>query len=180
MESVEKHTQKTYKGVYLCPFRCKNLTDSDCQCEAENRSDAEFDLIFEYLKSHLEKWGKKNNFLIDFTKPDHNMFIGLVDENVKKHIEINDFIIADISGDNKNIFLELGYVDGKGKPYIIISQGDINLELPIDKQSRLISGYNPQKLMALYSNLVPKLKVLIREINERQNAADFTLKYLYC
>ncbi len=31
MESEEKQTQKTYKGVYLCPFRCKNLTDSDCQ-----------------------------------------------------------------------------------------------------------------------------------------------------
>jgi hypothetical protein len=66
---------------------------------------------------------------------DKELFAGEILEQVKKSIESADLIVADITGNNPNVFLEVGYAWGRARPTLILCQKDSdgsNPTLPFD------------------------------------------------
>lgn len=178
MENDRNKVRSHYKGLYIGPFRRKIITrqsNIDEVIKKETR-EVDFDIIFSEVKSYIEAWGRKHECDIVFSKAEYKMYSGLIDDNVKRHIEMTDFVIADISGDNRNALLELGYADGKLKPYVIMSQGAIDIQLPTDKQGRIIAHYDPTHLERLKDSLRVNLEYLINDVDERRDADNYTIQ----
>jgi nucleoside 2-deoxyribosyltransferase len=51
---------------------------------------------------------------------DNEAFIGDILDRVKKKIETAAVVIADLTGSNPNVYLEVGYAWGKGRPTILL------------------------------------------------------------
>lgn len=62
-----------------------------------------------------------------------------------------DFVIADISGQNPNVYYELGMAHTLAKPVILLSQSTD--DVPFDVQTRRVVEYDPQDLEALAERL---------------------------
>ncbi|MEP1472304.1 MAG: nucleoside 2-deoxyribosyltransferase [Halieaceae bacterium] len=70
-----------------------------------------------------------------------------------------DFVIADITGNNANVFYELGMAHALGKPVLVLTQ---NMEeVPFDLQSRRILLYDIAKPEDLQSDLEGCLRELL-------------------
>jgi hypothetical protein len=52
---------------------------------------------------------------------DHVAFAGEIISWLKQRIETADIVIAELSGSNPNVYLEVGYAWGKGRPTILLS-----------------------------------------------------------
>ena len=51
---------------------------------------------------------------------DNEAFMGEIMNQVKQKIESAAVVIADLSGSNPNVYLEVGYAWGKGRPTILV------------------------------------------------------------
>lgn len=60
-----------------------------------------------------------------------------------KKIESAVVVIADLTGTNENVFLEVGYAWGKGKPTILLARQDV--DLPFDVQGHKCLKYESIK-----------------------------------
>ncbi len=166
---------KTYTGCYVGPYRKKNVPTHSAEADVVTKStnEIDFDQIFSKLQAYIINWGKEKDIEINFEKVEHKLYSAWIDENVKAHIKNSDFIIADISGDNKNALLELGYAEGTGKSYVIISQGGINIHLPSDKSGRLIAPYDPHDLNSLFKNIGIQMDYIVDEVNKKRNMSPY-------
>ena len=70
-----------------------------------------------------------------------------------------DFVIADITGNNANVFYELGMAHALGKPVLVLTQ---NMdEVPFDLQSRRILLYDTDKPEELQTKMEDCLQELL-------------------
>lgn len=74
---------------------------------------------------------------------DHSAFTGSIMEAMLHKIESAAVVIADLTGLNENVFLEVGYAWGKGKPTILLARQD--LDLPFDVQGHKCLKYETIK-----------------------------------
>ena len=58
---------------------------------------------------------------------------------MKTKIERSSLVIADLTGDNPNVFLEVGYAWGKSLPTVLLAQE--RAPLPFDVQSQRCIRY---------------------------------------
>lgn len=66
---------------------------------------------------------------------DEEAFTGDILERLKARIETSSLVIADLTGDNPNVFLEVGYAWGKGRPTVLVArQGDRPLRFDVQGQ----------------------------------------------
>ena len=72
----------------------------------------------------------------------------------------SDFVIADITGNNANVFYELGMAHALGKPVLILTQ-DID-EVPFDLKSRRILHYDVNDQESLQADLSGTLEELVQ------------------
>lgn len=67
---------------------------------------------------------------------DEEVFTGDIIERMKKRIETADLVIADLTGGNPNVFLEVGYAWGKKRPTVLLCKQTNNKKkdkpLPFD------------------------------------------------
>lgn len=90
-------------------------------------------------------------------RTDHDAFIGDIMERVKHMIENAAFVIADLTGANPNVFLEVGYAWGKGCPTILIAHQA--QELPFDIRNHKCLKYSSiKKLEESLSKEISELK----------------------
>ncbi|OQX21218.1 MAG: hypothetical protein BWK80_34080 [Desulfobacteraceae bacterium IS3] len=66
-----------------------------------------------------------------------------IPENVKKLIKNSLFGVADITGNNPNVMIEVGMMEILGKPVVKIRSFHDNTEMPIDIGADLYCGYLP-------------------------------------
>ncbi len=92
---------------------------------------------------------------------DQDAFTGDVIERVKLRISSCELVIADITGNNPNVFYELGYADGAKKPVIVISQEQ---ETPFDLKSRRQIRYSPHDILSLAKAIDKHLDELLEPI----------------
>ena len=80
-------------------------------------------------------------------------------DDIWNGITQSDFVIADITGNNANVFYELGMAHALGKPVLVLTQ-NID-EVPFDLQSRRILLYDIENTEELRTNLESCLKELL-------------------
>lgn len=83
-----------------------------------------------FLDPICEKYGFK------VTRIDQELLIGTILDKITDHLDRDELVIADITGNNANVFLEIGYRMAVKKPIILIAH---NREHPYPFD---ISGYN--------------------------------------
>lgn len=71
---------------------------------------------------------------VSVERADDNLESNEIVEYIKARIASSDFVIADTSEPNPNVFYELGFSDGLGKPALLIAAS--STELPFDLRGR--------------------------------------------
>lgn len=84
---------------------------------------------------------------------------GDINERIHQSIRRCDFIIADLTGGNVNVYFELGYAMALKKPAILISQDDFS-HLPFDVKTLKVIRYNESRL----SDLAHEIKAHLLEL----------------
>jgi hypothetical protein len=82
---------------------------------------------------------------------DQEVFIGDILEKIKEKIETSKVVIAELSGSNPNVYLELGYAWGKGRPTILLAK----------KEEKLLFDVRGQR--CLKYELIGELKDLLQK-----------------
>lgn len=74
------------------------------------------------------------------TRADRGQFAGGIRGRIDKLIHAAGMVVADITGGNQNVFLEIGLAQGTGKPVIYLDQGDF-ADAPFDVRGERIIRY---------------------------------------
>ena len=89
---------------------------------------------------------------------DQESFTGDILERLKKRIETSSLIIADLTGDNPNVFLEVGYAWGKGRPTVlVVKHGEQQLRFDVQGQ-RCIKYKSIRNLEELLTKMLGDLR----------------------
>jgi hypothetical protein len=106
----------------------------------------EFNNIYYFgIKQVVEKRGRKCE------RVDQDKFTGDIVQRIKERIKSSQLVIADITGNNPNVFYEVGFADGSEKTIILISQEQKNIPFDFKTQRQII--YDPQDILGLANNL---------------------------
>ena len=99
---------------------------------------------------------------------DFEHFTGSVVEQIKDRIQRAHLVIADMSGANPNVFLEIGYAWGKGRPTVLLWRKPTSAAPPrppfdVDSASRI----EYTSIVELDKALTEKLQALYPELRKR-------------
>lgn len=83
----------------------------------------------------------KHGFICE--RIDHSTFVGDIVEQIRAKIDSAAVVVADLTGSNPNVYLEVGYAWGRGKPVILIARRLAELEFDVRGQKCL--GYSSFK-----------------------------------
>jgi hypothetical protein len=90
---------------------------------------------------------------------DQDAFTGDILARIKKRIETAEVVIAELSGANPNVYLEIGYAWGRNRPTILLANDPAHLRFDIQGQRCLVydgiknlEGLLTKELLALKSN----------------------------
>jgi len=87
---------------------------------------------------------------------DRSVFTGDVLDRIKKRIASAAVLVADMTGANPNVYLEVGYAWGKGVPTLLIAREGQELKFDV-RSHRCIYYKNISHLRRQLSDLMPKL-----------------------
>jgi hypothetical protein len=82
--------------------------------------------------------------------------------NIQDLIRKATFVVADVSGGNPNVMLEVGMAMGMGQPILLLSR-DRAPELPVDLAAQQVAVYNPDDLSSVRRYLELWLRDAIAE-----------------
>jgi hypothetical protein len=107
---------------------------------------------------------------VDFTT-----FTGDVLARIKSRIETASLVIADLTGANPNVYLEVGYAWGKGRPTLLIAKTGDELKFDVQGQRCLIY----KNIRDLAMKLETDLAALSRQAqeSEQEEPLDFQTTY---
>jgi hypothetical protein len=133
--------------------------------------------FFLFLKEYLEK-----KYPIRVERGDSKVLTIELLKKISDQISEASFIIADITGENANVFFELGIAHERNKPVILISQGnpkdapvDIrpfeSIQYDLGKHDDFLAKLSNAALNVLGASLnIPQLYDLARDLLRRFNA----------
>jgi hypothetical protein len=107
----------------------------------------ELNFVYLYLRAHLEK-----RHSLTVLRGDNNVLTIALLEKIRSQILAADVIVADITGQNPNVFYELGYAHAFKKPVILLTQ-DPPEKVPVDVRQFEVISYD----LADERNLIAKL-----------------------
>ena len=82
--------------------------------------------------------------------------------NIQDLIRKTTFVVADVSGANPNVMLEVGMAMGMGKPILLLSRSRAP-ELPVDLAAQQVAVYKPDDLSSVRKYLELWLRDAIAE-----------------
>jgi hypothetical protein len=88
---------------------------------------------------------------------DQDIFSGGIMEYVKSRIETAAVVVAELTGGNPNVYLEVGYAWGKGRPIILIARDEKELHFDVRGQRCLVY----ERIKDLEEILAKELKGMI-------------------
>lgn len=115
---------------------------------------------------------------VDAKRLDDDFFVTNMVEEIYRKINDADFVIADMTGRNPNVFYEVGYADAKNKLTLLLTK-DIS-DIPFDFKQKLHIEYND--VTSLKENLIDKIEWAKHEIDKtRQKSVEsnFYIKYAW-
>ena len=89
---------------------------------------------------------------------DEQAFSETMLDRIYRQIDAADFIIADMTGRNPNVFYEVGYAHAKGKLCTLLTQSSDDIPFDLKHHRHLVYGGSIQTLRALLSNEIAWLK----------------------
>lgn len=98
-----------------------------------------------------------NNFLCE--RIDQDIFTGDILNKIKNKIETASAIVADLTTQNPNVYLEVGYAWGIGKPTIFIIEETDSPRFDLQGQRHI--KYKKDNLKDLQDKLTKEIKVLV-------------------
>lgn len=101
--------------------------------ETDNRSKT--------LIKHFNELFIENDLPIKVKRTNQYAAIGIMTNNIQQQIIAADFVIADLTGQNPNVYYELGYAQACSKPIIQICSSD-NFQLASDIGHIYTEDYN--------------------------------------
>ena len=101
---------------------------------------------------------------------------------IEKHISVADVVIFDLTGQNANVHLELGYALALGKPVLLIAQDPASVTSVL--RGRVVESYNPndaESLSGLSTRMLWRLKEKLTQIKawKAQEEAQITTRLEY-
>jgi len=116
--------------------------------------DQEFDDRFHYgIQGAVNDAG----FLCE--RADMSSFTGDVMARVKAKIDAASLVIAELSSANPNVYLEVGYAWGCGKPTVLVVCDESDLQFNVRGQRCLVYGKSIKRLEGLLRNELQNLRV---------------------
>ncbi|WP_005612450.1 hypothetical protein [Tritonibacter mobilis] len=92
---------------------------------------------------------------------------------IYRQIENADFIIADMTGKNPNVFYEVGYAHAKGKPCALLTQNSEDIPFDLQHHFHIVYG---GKIGGLKEQLLPRLQWMKGELEkERRETITATI-----
>jgi nucleoside 2-deoxyribosyltransferase len=95
---------------------------------------------------------------------DEQIFAEGILQRIFNQINKADVIVADMTGQNPNVFYEVGYTHALNKIVLLLAQNATNTPFDLKQQSHLIYGNSIDKLR---TDLVPRLRWAIEEGRRR-------------
>jgi hypothetical protein len=145
-----------------------NLSQSDAVvAEDENRFESlarrpifvampfakEFDNIYFFgIKGPVEAHGRKCE------RVDQEHFTGDIITQIKKRIDACEMVIGDLTGQNANVFYEVGYAEGQEKRVLLLTQDD---NTPFDLKTQRQIRYQPIDIRGLADIIAAELDHLL-------------------
>ena len=68
---------------------------------------------------------------------DHDIFTGDILDRIKERITTANVVVADMTGSNPNVYLEVGYAWGKGIPTLLVARDGEELKFDVKTQKCL-------------------------------------------
>lgn len=115
----------------------------------------EFDQIYQLgIKEPL------NNKGFNCERADEVQFVGGIIEQIIRRIKKAQFIVADMTGKNPNVFYEVGYAHAIGKKVILLTQREEDIPFDFIGYSHIVYGGN---IIDLRKKLLIKVDALLLE-----------------
>lgn len=86
---------------------------------------------------------------------------------IAPEIDKADFVIADVSGANPNVMLEVGYAQGRGKPVVFVVRPDEGSKIPSNLNGQMFYVYDPSDPDRLRSSISGKIKLVLGETGNK-------------
>lgn len=109
---------------------------------------------------------------VEAKRLDDDFFDTNMVEEIYKNIDSADFVIADMTGRNPNVFYEVGYADAKKKLILLLTK-NIN-DIPFDFKQRLHIEYTD--VSSLRENLKNKIDWAKKEV-EKRNSNEINISF---
>jgi hypothetical protein len=114
------------------------------------------------LQSVIEETFQNNGVdVVSILIPDSKA-ASIIAANIQDLIRKTTFVVADVSGANPNVMLEVGMAMGMGKPILLLSRARAP-ELPADLAAQQVAVYNPNDLSSVRKYLELWLRDAIAE-----------------
>ena len=108
---------------------------------------------------------------------DEQIFQEGILERIYRQIEVADIVIADMSGQNPNVFYEVGYAHAKGKLCILMTSDAADIPFDLKHHRHIVYG---ESINGLRENLTQELVWAKNEIeNVRSSRIKVVLKNTY-
>jgi hypothetical protein len=91
-------------------------------------------------------------------RADLSVFQGDIVQWIRARIANSSLVIADLSSANPNVYLEVGYAWGRGKPTVLLVRDSSELKFDVKTQRCIV--YNKEKIKLLEQSVTKELKVL--------------------
>lgn len=135
-----------------------------CPIGEENSSTRQHsDNVFDYLISPVCK-----DLDIETIRADRINKSGLITDDIFKNLDSNELVIADVSHNNPNVFLEIGYRLKSQLPIILINDKNDSEQFPFDISSQRIMSYDlmPNGLEKSKTLLIDYIKNSLQEFDK--------------
>lgn len=131
--------------------------------------DKQFDDIYQYgIKQTCDELD------IVAERVDEQIFTETILERIYRQIENADFIIADMTGRNPNVFYEVGYAHAKSKLCALLTTTSEDIPFDLKQHAHIIYG---GKIADLRKQLKPRLEWMNSELDrKKQEIISVTLK----
>ncbi len=98
---------------------------------------------------------------ISAERVDEQMFREGILERIYRQIDVADLIIADMSGQNPNVFYEVGYAHAKGKLCVLMTNNAVDIPFDLKHHRHIVYG---SSISGLKDNLAEELAWAKNEI----------------
>ena len=111
---------------------------------------------------------------IQAERVDEQTFSELMLDRIYRQIDICDFVIADMSGRNPNVFYEVGYAHARGKLVSLLTQTTDDIPFDLKQHRHIVYG---KSIQTLKQKLLTEFAWLKDQLDQgRENTISVTLK----